>query len=144
MFYNVSLCFLRLAGTCSAAFAGRLKELQASGAACDFLFVPVSSMAPHLTPAELDFAHDLAGKGKTPIQVHTALARRRGRQGIATPLGRDASAPGSKRKPFFDDVNTPTQNQRAKTRARCALRAQSRGESSTFEDKCATVATFQI
>ena len=42
-------------------------------------------MAPHLTPAELDFIHGQEAVGMSPIQLHRALARRRARQGLAAP-----------------------------------------------------------
>ena len=42
-------------------------------------------MAPHLTSAELDFVFGLAAQKKTPAEVHAALTRRRGRQGVQTP-----------------------------------------------------------
>ena len=42
-------------------------------------------MAPHLTPAELDFVHRQAHLGKTPVQVHALLMARRARKDISTP-----------------------------------------------------------
>ena len=42
-------------------------------------------MAPHLTPAELDFVHRQAHLGKTPVQIHALLTARRARKGISTP-----------------------------------------------------------
>ena len=42
-------------------------------------------MAPHLTPAELDFIHAQAASGKQPIDVHRALANRRARRGVSAP-----------------------------------------------------------
>ena len=48
-------------------------------------------MAPHLTLSELDFVHDQEKKGKTPIQIHAMLMRKRdtaGRQVNGWPTGR--------------------------------------------------------
>ena len=42
-------------------------------------------MAPHLTLAELDFVHGQEKNGKTTIEIHTLLTRKRDRQGISTP-----------------------------------------------------------
>ena len=42
-------------------------------------------MAPHLTPAELDYIFELDRAGHRPIEIHAALARKRTRRGIATP-----------------------------------------------------------
>ena len=46
---------------------------------------PLSCMAPHLTPAEFDFIQQQEALGKSPIELHDALTRRRARQGLATP-----------------------------------------------------------
>ena len=43
-------------------------------------------MAPHLTPAELDFIHEQEALGKSPIELHRLLTRRRARQGLAAPI----------------------------------------------------------
>ena len=42
-------------------------------------------MAPHLSPRELDLIHGWQKQGKTPIEVHGLLARRRARQNVAAP-----------------------------------------------------------
>ena len=42
-------------------------------------------MAPHLTPAEFDFTHQEKDTGRSLIQLHRALSRRRARQGVTTP-----------------------------------------------------------
>ena len=42
-------------------------------------------MAPHLTPAELDFIHAQDAMGKSPAQLHRALASRRARREIVAP-----------------------------------------------------------
>ena len=42
-------------------------------------------MAPHLTPAELDFVFSLGSQGKSPAEVHAALSRKRSRQGLQAP-----------------------------------------------------------
>ena len=42
-------------------------------------------MSPHLTPAELDFIFGLASQGEPPAEVHAALSRKRGRQGVQAP-----------------------------------------------------------
>lgn len=43
------------------------------------------AMAPHLSPAELDFIYAQDQKGKTPGQIRELLATRRARQNIACP-----------------------------------------------------------
>ena len=47
----------------------------------------VVSMAPHLTPAELDFITASEAKGVAPIALHQALVRKRARCS-AWPIGR--------------------------------------------------------
>ena len=42
-------------------------------------------MAPHLTPAELDWVHRQVHLGKTPVQIHSFLTARRARRAVATP-----------------------------------------------------------
>ena len=51
----------------------------------DLCLPPLSCMAPHLTPAEFDFIKQQEALGKSPIELHKALTRRRARQGLATP-----------------------------------------------------------
>ena len=46
---------------------------------------PSPGMAPHLTPSELDFVFALESRGTAPVDIHTALTRRRNRVGVATP-----------------------------------------------------------
>ena len=43
------------------------------------------AIAPHLSSAELDFVFGLASRGKSPAEVHAALSRKRGRQGLQAP-----------------------------------------------------------
>ena len=42
-------------------------------------------MAPHLSEAELDWALSQSASGKTPIEIHAALVKKRGRKNAATP-----------------------------------------------------------
>ena len=42
-------------------------------------------MAPHLTPAELDFIHSLETAGRDPAGIHQALSAQRARKKIAAP-----------------------------------------------------------
>ena len=42
-------------------------------------------MAPHLTPAELDFMHEKKQDGLTPVQIHKRLEAQRSKQKIETP-----------------------------------------------------------
>ena len=42
-------------------------------------------MAPHLTEDELDFAQAKASAGKTPVEVHALLAKKRARKGVDAP-----------------------------------------------------------
>ena len=45
-----------------------------------FLLSGISSMAPHLTAAEMDYMQNLHEKGKTPVEVHALLAARRAKK----------------------------------------------------------------
>ena len=69
-------------------------------------------MAPHLTPAELDFMLAKERSGKTPIDIHGLIEARRGRKGVkpsnlaATPRspqgrGPQARPQGSARPPVW-------------------------------------------
>ena len=42
-------------------------------------------MAPHLSPAELDWMQKLDRSGKTPVQIHASLTARRSRRHVASP-----------------------------------------------------------
>ena len=42
-------------------------------------------MAPHLTPAELEFVFGMGSQGKSPAEVHSARSRKRSRQGLQAP-----------------------------------------------------------
>ena len=43
------------------------------------------AMAPHMTPAELDFMLAKERSGKTPIEIHGLIEARRGRKGVKPP-----------------------------------------------------------
>ena len=43
------------------------------------------SMAPHLTPSELDFMMAKQEQGKSPTEIHALVSQKRERQGLATP-----------------------------------------------------------
>ena len=42
-------------------------------------------MAPHLSPAELDWMQKLDRSGKTPVQIHASLTARRSRRHVVSP-----------------------------------------------------------
>jgi hypothetical protein len=42
-------------------------------------------MAPHMTPKELDLIRTMKGKGKTPLQIHESLQKRRTNRGQVGP-----------------------------------------------------------
>ena len=44
-----------------------------------------AAMAPHLTPAELDFIFRAEADGKSRKEIHIMLQHRRNKDGIATP-----------------------------------------------------------
>ena len=48
-------------------------------------FTLVFVMAPHMTPAELDFIHAKDHQGQTPTQIHAMLVSRRARRNVAAP-----------------------------------------------------------
>ena len=43
------------------------------------------AMAPHLTPAELDWVHRQVNLGKTPMRIHSSFTSRRARRDVSTP-----------------------------------------------------------
>ena len=52
---------------------------------CAPFFTLVFVMAPHMTPAELDFTHAKDHQGKTPTQIHAMLVSRKARRNVAAP-----------------------------------------------------------
>ena len=84
--------FCDLRGRAPLIFVGRLKGRQASRAASDLLLAPVASMAPHLTPAELDFAMQLQPLALVVTRVAFFLVAKPVLARSRDAIGSDASA----------------------------------------------------